>query len=66
MAPVVGLITPIWFVPPTVNTEAITCGYENGVLTLVLPKLESAKMRPIKVSGKVEKTEKQAAHAAAR
>lgn len=34
----------------TVNTEAIQAGYENGVLTLVIPKREEAKPKQIKVN----------------
>ena len=33
----------------TVNTEAIQAGYENGVLTLTIPKREEAKPKQIKV-----------------
>jgi HSP20 family protein len=39
--------------PDTVNAEQITAGYENGVLTLNLPKREEAKPQParkIKIS----------------
>jgi HSP20 family protein len=32
--------------PDTVNAEQITAGYENGVLTLNLPKREEAKPQP--------------------
>lgn len=35
--------------PGTVNAEAIKATYENGLLTLTLPKLEKAKARQIKV-----------------
>jgi HSP20 family protein len=34
----------------TVNSEAIKAGYENGVLTLTLPKREEAKPKQIKVT----------------
>lgn|SRR5271157_117265 len=59
-----------WIMPASVNTENITCGYEDGVLTVDLPKLESAKMRQIEVAAKVGaptkiKTEKQLAAPAA-
>ena len=35
--------------PATVNADAIKATYENGLLTLMLPKLEKAKARQIKV-----------------
>jgi HSP20 family protein len=42
--------------PATVNPEAIKASYEHGLLTLVLPKLEKAKARQIKVDITVPKT----------
>ena len=56
-----------WIMPPSINTENIACGYEDGVLTVELPKLETAKMRQIEVGTKsvgAPKTEKQLAGAA--
>ena len=35
--------------PTTVNAEAIKASYEHGLLTLVLPKLEKAKARQIRL-----------------
>lgn len=46
----------------TVNTEAIKADYQNGVLTLTVPKREEAKPKQIKVNVSTEK----AAAAAAR
>lgn len=43
-----------WTLPKTVNTEAIEAEYEDGVLTLTLPKLETAKLRRITVKAKKE------------
>ena len=34
--------------PDHVNTESISAEYVNGVLTLVLPKREEAKKKPVK------------------
>jgi HSP20 family protein len=34
----------------TVNTEAIKAAYQNGVLTLTIPKREEAKPKQIKVN----------------
>jgi HSP20 family molecular chaperone IbpA len=39
-----------------VNADAIKATYEQGVLTLVLPKLEQAKARQIKVDVAPAKT----------
>jgi len=43
-----------WLLPKTVDNEAIEAEYENGVLTLTLPKLETAKLRQIPVKVKKE------------
>ena len=50
-----------WTLPDTVNVEGIAAEYEDGVLTLTLPKQEKAKMRRIKVSVKKQLAEKAAA-----
>jgi HSP20 family protein len=42
--------------PGTVHAEAIKATYENGLLTLVLPKLEKAKARQIKLEVAPQKT----------
>lgn len=42
--------------PATVNAEAIKASYEHGLLSLVLPKLEKARARQIKVDITVPKT----------
>jgi HSP20 family protein len=42
--------------PGTVHAEAIKATYENGLLTLVLPKLEKSKARQIKVEVAPQKT----------
>jgi HSP20 family protein len=39
----------------TVNTEAIKADYQNGVLTLTVPKREEAKPKQIKVNVSTEK-----------
>jgi HSP20 family protein len=36
--------------PSTVDTEKVAAGYNNGVLTITLPKKEAAKPRQVKVS----------------
>ena len=41
-------------VPNTFDTDKITAEFQNGVLTVTLPKKEAAKPRQIKVEGKVE------------
>ena len=43
-----------WSLPKTVNAEVIEAEYEDGVLTLNLPKLETAKLRQIPVKAKKE------------
>ena len=42
--------------PATVNAETIKASYEHGLLTLVLPKLEKAKARQIKLDIATPKT----------
>ena len=42
--------------PATVNAEAIKASYEHGLLTLLLPKLEKAKARQIKLDIVTPKT----------
>lgn len=42
--------------PATLNAEAIKATYEHGLLTLMLPKLEKAKARQIKVDIATPKT----------
>ncbi|HTA42271.1 MAG TPA: Hsp20/alpha crystallin family protein [Bryobacteraceae bacterium] len=37
-------------VPPTVDTEQVAADYKNGVLTVTLPRKESAKPRQVKVN----------------
>lgn len=44
-----GAFERTFTLPGTVNPEAIKATYEHGLLTLVLPKLEKAKARQIKV-----------------
>ena len=50
-----------WTLPDTVNVEGIAAEYEDGVLTLTLPKQEKAKMRRIEVAVKKQLAEKAAA-----
>ena len=50
-----------WSLPETVNVEGIAAEYEDGVLTLSLPKQEQAKMRRIEVKVKKQLAEKAAA-----
>ena len=50
-----------WTLPDTVNVEGIDAEYEDGVLTLTLPKQEKAKMRRIEVKVKKQLAEKAAA-----
>ena len=49
----------------TVNAEAIKADYQNGVLTLTVPKREEAKPKQIKVNVGTESTPTQAANAVA-
>lgn len=44
-----GAFERTFTLPGTVNAEAIKATYEHGLLTLVLPKLEKAQARQIKV-----------------
>lgn len=37
-------------IPSTVDTEKVEAGYQNGVLTISLPKKEAAKPRQVKVT----------------
>jgi HSP20 family protein len=37
-------------IPSTVDTERVEAGYQNGVLTISLPKKEAAKPRQVKIS----------------
>jgi HSP20 family protein len=37
-------------IPPTVDTEKVAADYKNGVLTISLPKKETAKPRQVKVA----------------
>jgi HSP20 family protein len=45
-----GAFTRSFSLANTVNTEAIKADYQNGVLTLTIPKREEAKPKQIKVS----------------
>jgi HSP20 family protein len=45
-----GSFTRSFTLANTVNSEAIKAGYENGVLTLTIPKREEAKPKQIKVN----------------
>ena len=47
-----------WTLPETVNVEGIVAEYEDGVLTLALPKQEQAKKRLIEVKVKKQLAEK--------
>jgi HSP20 family protein len=44
-----GRFSRSFAVPQTFDTEQITAGYKNGVLTVTLPKREAAKPKQIKV-----------------
>ena len=44
-----GSFSRSFSLPTTVNTEAIKAEYKNGVLTITLPKKETAKPRQVKV-----------------
>ena len=46
-----------WSLPDTVDVEKIDAEYEDGVLTLTLPKQEKAKMRRIEVKVKKQLAE---------
>jgi HSP20 family protein len=47
-----GQFTRSFSVPPTVDTEKIAAEYHNGVLTVKLPKKETAKPRQVKIEVK--------------
>ena len=51
-----GAFERTFTLPGTVNPEAIKATYEQGLLTLLLPKLEKAKARQIKVDVAPPKT----------
>jgi HSP20 family protein len=51
-----GTFERTFTLPATVNADAIKASYEYGLLTLVLPKLEKAKARHIKVDIATPKT----------
>ena len=44
-----GEFTRTFSIPNTVNNEAVSADYTNGVLTIQLPKKEAAKPRQVKV-----------------
>ena len=45
-----GEFTRTFAIPNTVNNEAVSADYTNGVLTIQLPKKEAAKPRQVKVA----------------
>ena len=47
-----GSFTRSFTVPSTVDTEKVEAGYENGVLTVKLPKKPAAKPRQVKIEVK--------------
>ena len=47
-----GTFTRSFTVPSTVDTEKVEAGYENGVLTVKLPKKPAAKPRQVKIEVK--------------
>jgi HSP20 family protein len=51
-----GTFERTFTLPATVNADAIKASYEHGLLTLLLPKLEKAKARQIKVDIATPKT----------
>jgi len=54
-----GSFKRLFALPDTVEPDKVSAGYENGVLTITLPKKEVAKPRSIKVElGKPELTAK--------
>ena len=46
-----GRFTRSFAVPPTVDASKVNANYENGVLTISLPKTEAAKPRRITIGG---------------
>jgi HSP20 family protein len=47
-----GTFVRSFAVPATVDTEQVAAAYDNGVLTITLPKKEAAKPRQVKVAVK--------------
>ncbi|HTQ53524.1 MAG TPA: Hsp20/alpha crystallin family protein [Bryobacteraceae bacterium] len=47
-----GQFTRSFALPPTVDTEKVEAGYNNGVLTITLPKKAAAKPRQVKIEVK--------------
>jgi HSP20 family protein len=47
-----GQFSRSFAVPPTFDTEKISAGYRNGVLTVTLPKKEAAKPKQVRVEVK--------------
>ena len=47
-----GQFTRSFSVPPTVDTENVQASYQNGVLTVTLPKKAAAKPRQVKIEAK--------------
>ena len=45
-----GEFTRTFVIPNTVNNEQVSADYNNGVLTITLPKKEAAKPRQVKVA----------------
>ncbi len=45
-----GEFTRSFVIPNTVNNEAVSADYTNGVLTISLPKKEAARPRQVKVA----------------
>jgi HSP20 family protein len=44
-----GRFSRSFTLPRNINTDAVKAGFENGVLTVTLPKLEKAKAHKIKI-----------------
>ena len=47
-----GQFTRSFTVPPTVDTEKVQAGYQNGTLTVTLPKKAAAKPLQVKIESK--------------
>ena len=47
-----GQFTRSFSLPPTVDTEKVAAEYQNGVLTVKLPKKAAAKPRQVKIDVK--------------